>query len=224
MKSAMYLAGHGSLSRPRLIELQHRRIMRYREVVGRRYESEHSAPTVFLDLRLPRFGMGQVDLQEVPGFLQLYERVQKREYDTVYIDVDETRPGLTPDHESGFIRFFLEKAGGKVWNVFTDDDGAFEQVLGQRCGKGSRFEEVTDASDIVCFFPSLTSEIVATAFRRELGDPEDEHLRPITRRIDVLRSQRPYSGGGRPFIEDRLSAEWQLRIRKSVWPTGSPTT
>jgi hypothetical protein len=168
--------------------------------------------------------MGQVDLEEIPGFSQLHERVQKGEYDVVYIDVEETRPGFTPGHESGFIRFFLEKAGAKVWNVFTDDDGAFERVLKERCGKGARFDEVTDASDIVCFFPSLTSELAATALRRELDEPEDEQLRPITRRIDGLRSLRPYAGGSRPFIEDRLSAEWQRRTRKSVWPTDSPTT
>ena len=220
MKSAMYLAGHGSLSRPRLIELQHRRIMRYRDVVGRRYESDHSAPTVFLDLRLPRFGMGRVDLKEVPGFFQLYERVQKGEYGKIYIDVDETKPGLTPDYESGFIRFFLEKAGGKVWNVFNDEDGEFEEVLKQRCSENARFEDITDACDFVCFFPSLTGEIAATALRRELDDHEDDHLRPITRRIDLLRSLRPYSGGGRPFVEGRLSAEWQRQTRKAVWPKG----
>ena len=149
-----------------------------------------------------------------------------RKANTIRFTSMSTRPGRAFHLTTNLDLFvsFLEKAGGKVWNVFTDDGGAFEQVLRQRCGEGARFDEVTDASDIVCFFPSLTSEIAATVFRRELDDAEDEHLRPITRRIDALRSLRPYSGGGRPFIEGRLSAEWQRRTRKVVWPTGSPTT
>jgi len=35
------------------------------------------------------------------------------------------------------------------------------------------------------------------------------YLDPDNRRIDDLKSLRPYAGGKRPFIEDRLSAEWK---------------
>jgi hypothetical protein len=37
---------------------------------------------------------------------------------------------------------------------------------------------------------------------------EDGHLQPINSRIDALKASRPYAGGGRPFVEDRLSAVW----------------
>jgi hypothetical protein len=45
----------------------------------------------------------------------------------------------------------------------------------------------------------------------ELQDPvalEAGHLQPIHNRIDALKASRPYASGGRPFVEDRLSAEW----------------
>ena len=39
----------------------------------------------------------------------------------VLVDLDETREGLTPDYESGFVRSLLENAGAKVFNAFSDD-------------------------------------------------------------------------------------------------------
>jgi hypothetical protein len=209
--TAIYLAGHGSKTRPRLIELQYQRINRYRRAFGGRYEIGHSVPHVFMDLQLPRFGMGQVDLEEVPGFTRLHEGVQNKRYEIVYIDLDEVRPGLTPDYESAFVRSLLENAGATVLNAFSDDNDTFKHALRDRCGERARDYEVTDSSDFVCFFPSLASEITATALRRELQDttPQSGQFERIYERIDDLKRQRPYAGGAIPFIEDRLSSEWR---------------
>jgi hypothetical protein len=65
IKAAIYLAGHGSLVHPRLIELQYQRIQRYRELLRDRIDTIVSGRDVFIDLRLPKCGMGQVDLREV---------------------------------------------------------------------------------------------------------------------------------------------------------------
>lgn len=65
IKAAIYLAGHGSLVHPRLIELQYRRIQRYRELLRDRIDTIVSGRDVFIDLRLPECGMGQVDIREV---------------------------------------------------------------------------------------------------------------------------------------------------------------
>jgi hypothetical protein len=216
---AFYLAGHGSYSRPRLIELQYWRIRRYREAFGKRYESRFSAPAIFIDFHLPKFGMGNVDLSEVQGFEKLIDAIQAKQHRLVYVDLDDTKQGLTPDYEAGFVREKLEKAGAKVLNAFTDDEDAFKRALKERCGEGARDYEVTDDSDFVCFFPSLASDITGAALRRELQEPEDDEskdLRRINKRIEGLKRLRPYSGGGRPFIEDRLSSEWQ-KPRKAVW-------
>ena len=144
--------------------------------------------------------------------LNLY--IYGQQYRVVSVDVDETRAGLTPDYESAFIRSLLESSGARVLNAFSDGERAFQKALKRRCGERAREYEVTDSSDVVCFFPSLSSEVVATAARRELQDPvalEAGHLQPINNRIDALKASRPYAGGGRPFVEDRLSAEWQRR-------------
>jgi len=156
--------------------------------------------------------MGQVDLAEVPGFKKLLNTVRRHHCRLVYIDLDETRPGLTPDYESEFVRVLLEKAGAKVLNAFSDDDEAFKRALKDRCGENARDYEINDSTDVVCFFPSLASEITATALRRELQDPdarESGRLRRIDERIEALKRLRPYNGGRHPFIEDRLSSEWQ---------------
>jgi hypothetical protein len=210
-KAAMYLAGHGSKTRPRLIELQYQRILRYRAAYSDRFEEKCPTPHIFIDLRLPRFGMGQVDLSEVPGFTDLHRRVQEREFKIVYVDLEEVNLAFTPDYEYVFVRSLLETAGARVLNAFSDDDDAFKRALKDRCGERARDYEVTDSSDFVCFFPSLAAEIVAAGLRRELQDPvvlQSGHLRRINERIDGLKALRPYAGGAKPFIEDRLSAEW----------------
>jgi hypothetical protein len=203
--AAMYLAGHGSFTRPRLIELQYRRIQRYREALRDHLGITSSVPDIFVDFRLPTYGMGSVNLIDVPGFRRLYRCVKNGRYEIVFVDLDETRAGLTPDYESAFVRSLLESAGVRVLNAFSDDGDAFKRALKTRCGESARDYEVTDSTDIVCFFPSLASDVTATALRRELQNPDD----PANRRIDDLKSLRPYAGGKRPFIEDRLSAEWK---------------
>jgi hypothetical protein len=208
-ESAIYLAGHGSFSKPRLVELQYRRILRYREALGGRYEKGRSAPTVFIDFLLPRFGMGHVGLDEVPGFRRLCNAVRRHQHKVVYVDLDDSKEGLTPDYETAFVRDLLGKAGAKVLNAFSDDEGAFKQAVRDRCGPHARDYEVTDSSDVVCFFPSLTSDITAAALRRELQELDDGELRRIKDRVEALKRTRPYSGGGHPFIEERLSAEWR---------------
>jgi hypothetical protein len=143
------------------------------------------------------------------GAEQLNPYIYGQQYSVVYVDVDETRAGLTPDYD---LRSFapFSRAGARVLNALNDDEGAFQKALKRRCGERAREYEVTDSS----FFPSLSSEVVATAPRRELQDPvalEAGHLQPINNRIDALKASRPYALGGRPFVEDRLSAEWQRR-------------
>ena len=210
--AAMYLAGHGSFTRPRLIELQYRRIQRYREALRDHLGITSSVPDIFVDFRLPTYGMGSVNLIDVPGFRRLYRCVKNGRYEIVFVDLDETRAGLTPDYESSFVRSLLESAGVRVLNAFGDDGDAFKRALKTRCGESARDYEVTDSTDIVCFFPSLASDVTATALRRELQNPDalqSGYLDPANRRIDDLKSLRPYAGGKRPFIEDRLSAEWK---------------
>jgi hypothetical protein len=210
----MYLAGHGSHVRPRLIELQFRRIERYRDALRTRLETVLVSSDIYADFRLPKFGMGMVDLGAVPAFERLLSAVKRGLYSLVFIDLDESGTGLTPDYECAFVRDLIEAAGAKVFNVFGDDEGVLHKAVKARCGPSARSYEVTEGSDIVCFFPSLVSEIVETALHRELegsANLQPDGLRQVQARIKQLGTQRPYSGGGKPFVEARLSAEWQKR-------------
>jgi hypothetical protein len=208
--AAIYLVGHGSVSQPRLIELQHQRILRYRSALVGRYESARSAPRVFVDLALPRFAMGKIDLAEVPEFSRLRDGVQNGQFNVVYIDLEENS-GFTPRYESEFVRSGLEDAGAKVLNAFYDDEKAFEQALKDRYGECARSHEITEDSDFVCFFPSFASEIAASVLRREIRDGEFPR---IVQRFEVLKKSKPYAGGRTPFVEEQLTLEWQRAGKK----------
>src|SRR5580704_9589556 len=205
--TAIYLAGHGSRTKPRLIELQYQRILRYRRAFINQFHSLQKPPKIFLDLQLPRFGMGLYDLHDVPGFKALYEESQHQKFGFIYIDIDDDTAARTPDHESEFVRELLENAGAVVLNAFTDDKKAFSRELKDRCGENARVFEVTEDSDFVNFFPSLTSDITARALEREIET--DLVGERILKRIDYLKYLRPYSGGGVPFVENSLSARWR---------------
>jgi hypothetical protein len=82
--TAIYLAGHGSKTKPRLIELQYQRILRYRRAFINQFQSLQKPPQIFLDLQLPRFGMGLYDLQDVPGFKALYEESQHQKFGFIH--------------------------------------------------------------------------------------------------------------------------------------------
>jgi hypothetical protein len=204
--TAIYLAGHGSKTKPRLIELQYQRILRYRRAFINQFQSRQKPPAIFLDLQLPRFGMGLFDLEDIPGFKALYEESQSQKFTFIYIDIDDT-PNRTPDHESEFVRELLEKIGAVVLNAFTDEKKAFSREVKDRCGEGAKVFEVTEDSDFVNFFPSLASDITARALEKETE--LNQVGERVLKRIDDLKRLRPYSGGGVPFVENRLSARWR---------------
>lgn len=208
LANAIYLAGHGAKTKPRLIELQYQRILRYRRAFINQFQSRQKPPAIFLDLRLPHFGMGAYDLDDVPGFKALLEESQRQKFSFIYIDIDDT-PDRTPDHESEFVRELLEKAGAVVLNVFSDDKKAFSRELKDRCGENAKVFEVTEDSDFVNFFPSLASDIIARALEREWE--LNQVGETILKRIDYLKGLRPYSGGGVPFVENRLSSRWRKK-------------
>src|SRR5258705_205037 len=88
----------------------------------------------------------------------------------------------------------------------------FKSALKSLCGDSARDYEVTDGTNIVCFFPSLSSDVIAASLRRELQNPDalpSGYIDSANRRIDALKSLRPYAGAKSPFIEGRLSAEWK---------------
>ena len=53
----------------------------------------------------------------------------------VFVDLDETREGLTPDYESGFVRLLLENTGANVFNAFRDDGVVFNAAIPQEVAK-----------------------------------------------------------------------------------------
>lgn len=214
--AAIYIAGHGSLVRPRLIELQYCRIQRYRDALRQQLDTKVSKRDVFVDHQLPKFGMGRFEMEDVPAFARLRDLVAAGRYEIVFIDVDETGPGRTPDYESDFVRLLLTEAGARVFNAFADDGNVFQKALKDRFGPTAWADEVADGTDFVCFFPSLTSEIGEAILRSELSSPaatESSRSR-ISQRLNSLKTARPYNGGKKPFVEDDLRRAWQKRQKE----------
>ena len=198
-KIAIYLVGHGPLHKPRLIELQHRRIMRVYELLGSRSTEK---PGIYTDLNFPRTSEGPHKPEELPALMQLRQEIRTKKHTLVLVDLED---GVNQGTLL-FVRPALEEAGAKVVNVFYDDDRILERSLKDRFGKRASVDDVSDGSDLVGFFPGLAGEVSQAALRKELGRGG---LPPISDRIENLKRLKPYSGGKSPFIDDRLSLEWK---------------
>jgi hypothetical protein len=175
--------------------------MRYRDALG---APASSPPEIFIDLNLPRGSSGPHGPEGLPAFMNLVHGVQSKKYALVFIDLED---GASFSMSAlMFVRPHLEQAGAKVLNAFYDDEGILEKSLKGRYGKGAMVDDLTDGSDVVCFFPGLASEITACSLRKELRNQDFQRM---NERIDALKRLKPYGGGRVPFIEDRLSSEWK---------------
>jgi hypothetical protein len=198
-ETAIYLVGHGPFHKPRLIELQHRRIMRYYDALGARTAAN---PDIYIDLNLPRTSGGPHKPEGLPAFMQLWQAIRAKHYSLVLLDLED---GVNQGSLL-FVRPILQEAGAKVLNTFYDDDEVLERSLKERFGRRALVDDITDGSDLVGFFPGLAGEVTEAALRRELGCGG---LLQVNDRIESLKRLKPYAGGRIPFVEDRLSLEWQ---------------
>lgn len=198
--SAIYLVGHGSFQQPRLIELQYRRIVRYIEA---REDDTDGVPDIFVDFNCPRDGRTRT-LDQLPNLCTLSEHVN--EYARIFMDIEDS----DFDNVSVLVREALEGRGTKVLNAFYDDEKVLDRKLKSDYGKNARTDDLTDGSDFTCFFPSLAANVLEAALRQEIiaNNPPS-----IWERISSLKTLRPYRGGKKPFIEDRLSLEWKERSK-----------
>jgi hypothetical protein len=85
-ETAIYLVGHGPFHKPRLIELQHRRIMRYYDALGARTGTK---PDVYTDLNLPRTSDGPHKPEALPAFMQLWQAIRENRYTLVLMDLED---------------------------------------------------------------------------------------------------------------------------------------
>jgi hypothetical protein len=203
-RRAIYLVGHGPYRQPRLIELQHLRILRYRDLVG-----DSADAHVFTDVNFPR-SPDPMRPTELPEFARLRKAIKAKQYRSVYVDL-EIGSGFKP-YEFMFVPQLLQEAGAKVFNVFYDDGDVLEASLSQRYGNHAHADEVDDASDFINFFPTYTGTLIERSLR-ELENQENKNnplLTKINRHIDGLKKDNPYRGG-RPFVERGLEHEWYRR-------------
>jgi hypothetical protein len=88
---AAYLVGHGTYRSPRLIELQWMRIRRYREMLGKKYETRWKELEAFVDVNFPR--ADRINEQTFPAYHKLLKAVDDGQVKLVYIDIQmETGP------------------------------------------------------------------------------------------------------------------------------------
>jgi hypothetical protein len=198
---AFYFIGHGTLREPRLIELQHMRVLRYRDLAPHPDES-FSSPRIFIDLNQERRNPTP---ESFPQFYALISAIREGAIGMVYLDVHEEQ---SPSVSYSWVRMYLEAAGAKVINVFYDEDRVFENAVKQRYGLDASPHDIDDASDFVCFFPRCAFHIAAHSMG---GSPIGMATAPREEMLSNwyrLKELHPYARGETPFVEARLERIW----------------
>jgi hypothetical protein len=200
---AFYFIGHGPRREPRLIELQHMRVLRYRELAHHPDDADFKSPQIFIDLNHERRSPTP---QSFPQFYALIAAIREGAIGIVYLDVHEEQ---SPSISYSWVRMYLEAAGAKVINVFYDEDRVFENAVKQRYGPDVSPEDIDDASDFVCFFPRSAFYIASRSLGRSplgMTTVAPEELRSHWYRLKDLH---PYARGETPFVEARLDRIWK---------------
>jgi hypothetical protein len=209
---AAYLVGHGPLRKPRPIELQLMRILRYQSLLGSRDEFQGfwRESSIYVDLNYPRSKLFY-RRENFPQFQQMLEDLEGRSIGLVLIDVQES-VGIYDSYS--WIRDALVNAGVRVVNVFYDSENLIKEYIEERYRGHAHVQEVDDGSDFVNFFPTLSAAIGRAAldpgFR--LGHRRRERFEAATSRLHLIGEQNPYSGGREPFIQEDLTDEWFRRL------------
>jgi hypothetical protein len=201
---AFYFMTHGPLREPRLIELQYMRVLRYRNV-GPHYPDENPflEPEIFIDLTRDRRDPEDRLEKRLPQLYRLLVSIVEGRIGKVYVDIMEDQ---SPTVGYSWVIDYLQKAGAHVINIFYDEDRLFDNALKKLHGPDARWDEVNDASDFVCFFPALATEVAYQALgERWIVDSDPKEL---NMRLYNLRDSNPYSRGRTPFIEERLGKRW----------------
>ncbi len=124
---AAYLVGHGPLRKPRPIELQLMRILRYQSLLGSRDEFRGfwRESYTYVDLNYPR-SKAHYQRENFPQFHQMLGDLEDRSTGSVLIDVQEF-VGIFDSYS--WIRDALVNAGVRVVNVFYDSENLIKEYI-----------------------------------------------------------------------------------------------
>ncbi len=211
MKAALYLFGHGPYRKPRIIEMQYFRTLRYCRALEEKLKKEIDIKGTYIDINFPRAkGLGDLSNLHV-----LLNSIKNQEIDTVLVDIchgnNFYQNKCTPVIEA------MERTGAKVYNCYYDDEDALLSILMKSYGENVRSYMLPhDREEFVELFPALASEITYEVLEDWLskipaGD-NDPFINYVFRSIDSLRDANPYSQLSLPWLSHKkLSKLYQLK-------------
>jgi hypothetical protein len=214
-KSAIYLVGHGPYREPRLIDLQHLRVLRYRQALCELSGDDYDLGEVFVDVNYPR-ASPQVE-KAFHAFDRVLEKVRSHEYECVFIDL-QVGTSFEP-MAFKFVPNELQRAGARVLNAFEDDGGAIAARLAQEYGESARHlrSDLTDANDLVALFPALAGRVTQEAlFRKFLSKPDSNPpFWSEERDLETLLNERPRATSKLPLLSTwRNFAACEERVKR----------
>lgn len=201
---AFYLVGQSTRREPRLIELQHVRIQRYRDLARHPDEDPFASPKVFIDLNQHRRRYPTREYRdEFHQFYALLAEIGEAKIGIVYTDIRENQ---APTVDYSWVGESLRNAGASVINIYYDEDCVFDGALKEKYGQDASVEDIDDSSDFVCFFPKAAHSIVRRVSGKALRSEP-------TLNVDFYRQQladlNPYATGRTPFVEPLLADTWK---------------
>jgi|GEM_PF-5258876 len=207
---AIYLVGQGTYFRPRPIEVQFHRILRFTQLEGQK-DTWFDARALFIDLS-PRIWRSQrPDFErEYPEFLQLLNYIKQKKCKTVFVDFDTstTNPiaGILLSMESALL-----ESDTRVINCY------WKTLDYQQEHSTWPFSEKGDACDFITFFPNLTADICEIVMHDPQTDTEKgSALEKLRHRIKSLHQEQANRSTGNkwpllPWWVDKRSARGPMK-------------
>lgn len=197
--TVIYLISHGLYSKPRLIDIQYQRIMRFHSLVN---ETSRYRNIRYTDLlHPPDIDMGvniynKLTQHDVPAFMHMLRRYEQGEYKSVILDINTNVATNSSTGES--IILTLKERKIPHINVFYEDRFLMEKLdMHENLGW-----LLNDNGDFITFFPKLAADIINHADSimfeghqsRQWGSLTAQHI------SNALRDENPYMRGQIPTL------------------------
>lgn len=222
-KVAVYLVTHGTLSRPRLVEIQHSRIKRHIGRLGITIKEETiDSPLLPPYVDVPN-SRSYVDCRKLPALQRLVDDYTSRQmFRAVIVDLWDG-PSEYLAHQ---VKNTLNYAHIPFINVAGDGE---ELINSLQLPYRIHPEPFTDEDDFFAFYPALAADLLNhledQADTLKKLDPsfnfkDKDYLSYFRERFSI---ERPYSSGRRPFwskVTDIIESLMRSRPEQGTRKTG----
>lgn len=188
----LYIVGHGPYRKPRFIEMQYLRLIRYLNELNSLENDYFDLKEKYIDINFPR---KDGFISDFPALEKLLADIKKDKIQLVLIDIE-----VGEFNKYSPIINTIENTNVELYNCYYDDRNIMKNKLENMYGDIVSNQPLpNDDEEFLALFPAFTARI----FSRILLDEHIDFTEKIYRIINHLKNKNPYIRDALPWLTNR---------------------